>query len=1394
MKLRFVLGVLMAIVALNAAMAVTIESGKVYRIVNAGTPTQSMAINASGQLAVTLTTNETDLKQQWLVTANSDGSGYYLRNVQTGGYLKSPKSTSQQWSLVTTTQPIDDTMLMVFSDNNSNVTIRPKSHTGTTYAYAHKDGSNNVVCWKVDGSPNSVWTLVQVEMTDEALAALHQRLKNTADEIANNSTYQAHLDALFSDKACTQLKVTGDLSQNSHYQALPPTLRAMVDKVKSNNWAENSNDVEWDSKHSLKYRIQLYEPYSEGSAAAALAGIQAYTNMNNPTGILGDKDNLIYVMVNDPIPSGSTLYIGAVPNDQMYNSPTAGTPLQQGLNTILCNDDNSHYFIYYTVNTTQTVNNKRVPSEYKVTDFNPIKIHIEGGRLNGFFDYLGDSLYEADTQEDLEYTVMRASHVMYDLVGKYVILHLHLNDTPSQPGLANQKCLKSALITNPTTGADREYDPVKIMKAWDNMCLAERILMGIQSDTEINLPFNLGYYESIVGDNHTVTDGTSTYTTDPGFYYSDYLNNRMMGISQQGTLFMNATSWRTAFNVSTIDAILTVFCSGNIWGPAHEYGHMNQGPMNMAGTTEVSNNVFSNVAMYYAGRYTSRCEYLSTQQKNFQEGKTFLEAGTWGTTRMFWQLWCYYHATGHNKKFYPRLYQLLRQYPLTKTTKAGGNHNERYDMLHFAKMCCIAAEEDLTNFFTAWGFFVPLDGFDIDDYSQYNAVLTQEDIDAVKAEIKAFKFPKNDVILLIDDRPGSTRTSYPDYPISKAGELGGLSDFSAEGGATPSGNFSYTVDVNTVTVETDGTRGVGYLIYDENGELLGFYNTNTFEVTSDVAAKLMDGSATVKVMGEDQTDLTVVNPVLDGTAAQKRELLATLIGRCDELFSYIDESETRVGYLRPQPCETLQEIRNKAQKLIDNNSEDGEKLTSLLFSLSDGYNSLSTDPDARVQIEAGASYRITNLAITPSRVLTTSLSTSTTTPTAATIEQTKEPDPYAQQWVFEAMNDEDTYALRNVSNGLYLNIASGYKSNTILPLGDQPYNFSVGKIADKVGVFYIAPDNRTASSVHANASGNVLHYNSTSNNSQWTITKVLSAEEMDLRDKLATLIGNSEMLLNTAGSRAFEEPVQIELTSDCFYANAIQTTGGNAFKSWNHLIDNNTATYFCSDRSGADSADGLDHYIRVTAPANQSYRFFKLSFNNFSVQSNAELIYAYRIDASVDGERWAAVYSCNEGIDNAYSAANTSSLIIVPEGTKYLRFVVTKSGETKALHYSFLLSELRIANTHNCYYTPLSKYKNVSQSDMQALDNQIFASRFTYLTPGITIDELQQSYDDLSDAYISLDNSMRVSTGVENTIYNAYDDNVKDEYYELDGDRISHPDHGIYIHRHGNIVTKEADR
>ena len=1351
------------------AFAVDITPNSVYRLQN----NKGTYLTVSGSNAVTAAYNATDQKQEWYFAPNDDGTGFYLRNVSSGAYLTSPLVSQNQWSLRFATEPTPDNMLMAFRDYENMVIFSPLAHA-TGNNFAHSDGSNNVVCWKYDGSPNTKWTLVKVEKSDAELKSILDRFHSVADEIAKSSSYETHLAELFTDKACTVLRPGVTLAGNEHYEALSQPLKAMVDKIASGLWDETcvygGVKADWDDLYARKYRVQLYEPFSEGAASASMAGIQAYTNMNNPTGIVADAGDMLYVMVNDPVPAGATLYINAVPDCQMYNSTTAGTRLQQGLNIVNCVNDNAHYFIYYTV----ACASGGKPTAYKVTDFTPIRIHIEGGRLNGFFNHVGDDLYAKDTRDDFVYTCTRATHPMYDFLGKYVILHFHLNDTPSQDGGVPQKCVKSALITNPTAGSDREYDPVKIMEAWDHMCFAERILMGIMTDKDIADPYNLDYYESIVGKGYSKTVGDKVYSADPGFYYADYFNNRMMGISQQGDLFMNATSWRTAYNVSTVDAILTQFPSGQIWGPAHEYGHMNQAPMKMAGTTEVSNNIFSNVATYYTNTVTSRSDFMSTQLKVFLDGGTFLDNALWGTTRMFWQLWCYYHATGHNKKFYPRLYELLRHNPLKLTTIQNGNHNEKDDMLHFAKMCCIAAEEDLTNFFTAWSFFTPLTGYHIGDYDEFNAVLSPEDIAAVKAEIKSYGFPVNNQIILIDDRPGSTRASYSGFDKKNAGDFGGLDDF--RNGAAPSSDLSYTVTGNTVNVT--GDPGAGFLIFDEDGDLLAFSNSASFDVTPDIAARLLDGSVTCNAVGTAGETAQVTNTLLDGDDASKRAMLSQACDAAKAELDFIDPSATKVGYYYESSCEDLRKAYAEAVEALADQNASGDTLTEKIKTLSDAYNALmAVADDAKIKIEEGCAYVLTNLGRVGAL--------STAGATVGTVQPAAAFTSLDNQWFLE-LQPSGQYRIRNYTYDTYIN--SPASGSTTCTMGTAELVFTLVPNATRRGYFALQANGASGSSLHLAQGGNVIFYSNT-DPSNWAITLASSRELVAERNLTSDLLEYTDALLAEAGTVEVGDSYPVNFTVDSFYSNAPYTAGAagshDNFSSWNVLLDGNFGTYFCSDYSGADSADGIDHYIRMEYPGEGSFRHINLWYSSLGNITATGNIQAYRVDASLDGKTWYPVTSA--ATTTVKNTVYNTGEVTVPVDTRYLRYVVTRTGNAKGGHYAFAVSGIGVQNASDVI-TPSEALPYVTADDIKEVMKQRDLYSLAAADPAKSLAELSAARKSLSAADDNLSALMNIPTGIGQFSGDAPEG--APIYYDLQGRRVLRPDRGIYIRILNGRATK----
>jgi len=100
--------------------------------------------------------------------------------------------------------------------------------------------------------------------------------------------------------------------------------------------------------------------------------------------------------------------------------------------------------------------------------------------------------------------------------------------------------------------------------------------------------------------------------------------------------------------------------------------------------------------------------------------------------RMNWQLWNYYHRCGHKTDFWQRLFKLMRE---NRTS----SNNPGVKQLLFARMASEAAQEDLTEFFEIWGFFVTVDT-QIDQYGSYQYTVTKEMIENTKKAMA--KYPK----------------------------------------------------------------------------------------------------------------------------------------------------------------------------------------------------------------------------------------------------------------------------------------------------------------------------------------------------------------------------------------------------------------------------------------------------------------------------------------------------------------------------------------------------------------------------------------------------------------------------------------------------------------------------
>lgn len=572
----------------------------------------------------------------------------------------------------------------------------------------------------------------------------------------------------FTDNACTSLKdeymsmtdnaLTSVLLQNG----IPEYIISLAKKIKNNDWAEYEKD----------FRIHEYKAYSDASYWNAKLNTWNGSFMGNPTGIYCEKDEELYVFVDSDLPEDATLYFeGCVENKLIYG-PTKGVPLQKGLNVVK-GTKGALYYVLYTADTKSM--------EKKVSQWPRIKIHVEGGKVNGYYDVSRHS------DSDYVKILSNATHELFTVKGEHSVFNFK-------------------------TSTYRQYWPETIEKSirwYDSLLVRELEVAGITEEVA-----NM----ECAGSPMCLTGGEAIF---PGYY-----NNPAFAIegSSSDAGYANATNYRTSYNSSgccskSFDPTRSDF---DDWCAAHECGHLNQGPINLEGCGEVSNNLFSNIIRFTDGFTTSSGYTVQEMMDDYANQVPFFVRDIWSMTRMYYQLYLYYHQAGHNTSFYPTLFNEFRADPMKHWDDANQSS------LKFVKKVCQVAGEDLTDFFTAWGFFEPCDNLLI---GEKNYTVLQKDIDATKEEISRYA-KKNRGIMFIEDRVIPVPTT--DFIVEagnvrsnagspgKYGDLGQFSDF-VQGAETVS-YYGYIRSENKIAME--GSGGVGFVLRDSSGKLL--YGSNSY--------------------------------------------------------------------------------------------------------------------------------------------------------------------------------------------------------------------------------------------------------------------------------------------------------------------------------------------------------------------------------------------------------------------------------------------------------------------------------------------------------------------------------------------------------------------------------------
>ncbi len=587
-------------------------------------------------------------------------------------------------------------------------------------------------------------------------------------------------------------------------------------------------------KWEKTFRVRDVEPYSDPSTWDNILKIgYLYTKLSNPTGIWVSTNGLAYVFVGSDIPSGCSLELLQVDKTDSQGDAVA---LKKGLNIIAAAKDAALY-LSYTVPTTADAGSK------KIADFASIPIHIEGGEVDGYFDATREGI---DTDEAWQQMVKDGlfSKSMAMMKGRNIVYQLNCKLT-------------------------KQYIPVKmreIVDFWDWMVDVEHSIMAVNE-------------------------------------YKDRWRN-VLGFYSVDHSYMYATNFGTYYNESTLSEVLVYdkMCEGggSLWGPAHENGHIHQRLINMIGTTEISNNLFSQVVVHENGKTSTRLDGTTLRDAAvaYADGKSWHDYNMWVRNTMFFKLYLYYHVQGYKKDFYPELFRALRKDPMSRVTGSSSSPTPASeDFLKFAVKCCEVSGDDLSEFFRGFGFFVPFETRQIDDYGTFYTRCTQTMIDEALAKMHQYAKPKGNILFIEnhikhepatdhDGNPtGQLRTDYDSQDaVGKCGDVGSYSDFAD--GHYASG-YSYTLIGNVVNVT--GSGAVGFKVYDKAGNLLYFANTNSFTLPTSVSQKLSGSTMVLKAAQGDGTDVTIPAP---GTATcQLRVYRASSVSQDKCVLLYSDGSE-----------------------------------------------------------------------------------------------------------------------------------------------------------------------------------------------------------------------------------------------------------------------------------------------------------------------------------------------------------------------------------------------------------------------------------------------------------------------------------------------------------------------
>lgn len=1166
MNKRFLLSLLGLVVTFAAMALTTPEEGKYYRIVNLN-PDKS--INTEGvrhgfvitenpltyRLRAESPGSDTQYTQLWKYT------GGKFQNAHTDHYIQANSSRSSQFQA-------GKTGATVQLDNKEYFFIL------TCGMQIHADGSNNIVAWNDVNNPSNHWDFEEVEVNEAELVTLHQQYAEQEAKraeleaiAAQGDTYAPMVQKYFADFACTTFKPEYEamdeaaLTQDMAAQGLPQAIQEVVLRIK-NHWADEINPT-----LSAKFRVQEYKCYTKANAKWNSNTTQM-ADMNNPTGIWTTPVEVLYVFVDTDAPAGTELRLSTSSGSEIaFANINGGTTLHKGMNIIYKGTDMAYNWIMYNVD---------CDLQKLVADNPAVKIHIEGGQVLGYADVAG--LDEAACNALYKTTLMNAAAVL-DAAG---VSHTKINfPVKGEYGLmwfpvdVYEKIWGSTPLRG---GYTTDYSIYKPMQFYDSALKWEWSVMGFMDRV---------YNGEAVGDYENLAAGCGD-----SWYPSRYnnlapammlYNGKNPYSSDSYTCMPSLWAVESSYNANRVDF--------DVWCVGHESGHNNQGTINMPSSTEASNNYFSDIVQYLSGFRLSRGGTFRENMNYQSQGLIFPHRDIGMTLRMWYNLYLYYHRAQKNTAFSPTLFKLLRADGMRWNDD--GSYNDGVHgsctagranscWIKFYKKACQAAQEDLTEYFRLWGFFIPCDHAFCGDYGNYYLTLTQKEIDDAIKWVKKQNWPENKQIMFVEDRLeplprhipwGSAADNAPLRQNTDGGDasneaslkatFGDMGNYTEYMGTPVAPNYSYSVSGCNVTMTGQG--GVGIIVYDDQNNIVFLSNSKQFTLPASVA----NGSYTIVCIDAAGNETPARDVLVDGTPDEQKAALEQALAATTVYTSLEDPTGTKVGYYTSESLADLDATIAAAQKAI----KDGDSSQYVALTRALGSELIAMEQTVqKISVQPNGLYTIRNKA------RNTYLNNNNPGSDA---------NAASSKWAFIPVPEKpgyyymQNYETRQLINDWYTvegKTKAAAKQVYLSYLRDGAWNL---KMTNEKG---------NLATMHNQANGNcIVTWQDNADGSLWYITRVADIEEVPAAT-VSDLINETQTLMDQIGTvtTSVEKlPLQCTDATAPYY---VKTNRPNTSYPLANLLDGNKQTSFYTNQGGTtqhnltiDLGEGNEaNYLRVT--------------------------------------------------------------------------------------------------------------------------------------------------------------------------------------------------------------------